>query len=163
MLRLFMLCKLSESFISLLTCIGKFRKIKNRCNWNGSQFANMFIHLIYRDITIEYSKEVYKLGFTLFELLSEALGLKPDHLKGLECVKEHALLSHYYPACPEPELTMGASKHSDPDFLTILLQDHLGGLQILHQDQWIDVPPLPGALVINIGDLLQARFLHTLT
>uniref|UniRef100_A0A2N9I7N5 Fe2OG dioxygenase domain-containing protein n=1 Tax=Fagus sylvatica TaxID=28930 RepID=A0A2N9I7N5_FAGSY len=81
--------------------------------------------------------------------LGKALGLKPDHLKGLECVKEHALLSHYYPACPEPELTMGASKHSDPDFLTILLQDHLGGLQILHQDQWIDVPPLPGALLMS--------------
>ncbi|KAF3955714.1 hypothetical protein ACB098_02G081200 [Castanea mollissima] len=108
-----------------------------------------------RDITIEYSKQVHKLGITLFELLSEALGLKPDHLKGLECEKEHALLSHYYPACPEPELTMGATRHSDPDFLTILLQDHLGGLQILHQDQWIDVPPLPGALVVNIGDLLQ--------
>ncbi|KAK7836322.1 1-aminocyclopropane-1-carboxylate oxidase like protein 1 [Quercus suber] len=51
--------------------------------------------------------------------------IKPDHLKCLECEKEHVLLSHYYPACPEPELTMGTTRHSDPDFLTILLQDHL--------------------------------------
>ncbi|KAA8527751.1 hypothetical protein F0562_035380 [Nyssa sinensis] len=56
---------------------------------------------------------------------------------------------------PEPELTMGSSKHSDPDFLTILLQDHIGGLQVLHQNQWVNVPPVPGALVVNIGDLLQ--------
>lgn len=110
---------------------------------------------ICREITLEYSRLVYKLGICLLELLSEALGLKPDHLLSLDCAKGHCLLSHYYPACPEPELTMGTTKHSDPAFLNILLQDHVGGLQIFHQNQWIDVPPVPGALVVNIGDLLQ--------
>ncbi|KAI8561022.1 hypothetical protein RHMOL_Rhmol04G0303200 [Rhododendron molle] len=32
----------------------------------------------------------------------------------------------------------------------------MGGLQILHEDQWADVRPSPGALVVNIADLLQA-------
>ncbi|ONI26626.1 hypothetical protein PRUPE_1G035600 [Prunus persica] len=40
-------------------------------------------------------------------------------------------------------------------FLQKLLQDHIGGLQVLHQNKWIDVLPVPGALVVNIGDLLQ--------
>ena len=50
---------------------------------------------------------------------------------------------------------MGTSKHTDIDFLTILLQDQIGGLQVLHQNRWVDVPPLHGSLVVNIGDIMQ--------
>ncbi|GAV61471.1 LOW QUALITY PROTEIN: 2OG-FeII_Oxy domain-containing protein/DIOX_N domain-containing protein [Cephalotus follicularis] len=133
-------------------------------NWRDTVFCVMGpdpfdpqeLPLVYRDIMMEYSKQVHKLGITLFELLAEALGLNPNHLIEMDCAKGHCILGNYYPACPEPELTLGSSKHSDPDFITILLQDTIGGLQIFHQNQWIDVPTVPGALVINIGDLLQA-------
>ena len=108
-----------------------------------------------RDILAEYSKQVKKLGILLFELLSEALGLNPNHLNDIDCAEGLAVLCLYYPACPQPDLTLGTTKHADNDFLTVLLQDHIGGLQILHQSKWIDIPPLLGALVVNIGDLLQ--------
>ncbi|MED6180897.1 hypothetical protein PIB30_014456 [Stylosanthes scabra] len=108
-----------------------------------------------REVTMEYSRQVKVLGKVLFELLSEALGLKPYHLESLDCAKGHTILHHYYPPCPQPELTMGTTRHSDPDFLTLLLQDHIGGLQVLTPNGWIDVPPVHGALVVNIGDLLQ--------
>lgn len=108
-----------------------------------------------RDMLIEYSKQVMPLGHTLFELLSEALGLQKSHLRDMGCVDGLSVACHYYPQCPEPELTLGTTKHADYAFLTVLLQDEIGGLQVLHKEHWVDVPPVPVALIVNIGDLLQ--------
>ncbi|PON33341.1 Oxoglutarate/iron-dependent dioxygenase [Parasponia andersonii] len=108
-----------------------------------------------RDILMEYSKQVMRFGIFLFEFISEALGLKPNYLNDIDCAKGLAILGHYYPPCPQPELTFGTAKHSDGNFLTVLLQDDIGGLQVLNDNKWIDVSPQPGALVVNIGDLLQ--------
>ncbi|CAI0559060.1 unnamed protein product [Linum tenue] len=108
-----------------------------------------------RDILIEYSKQVKRLSKTILELLSEALGLEPNRLNQLGCGAGQLLLGHYYPACPEPEVTIGVTDHTDASFITILLQDQIGGLQVLHRNKWVDVQPRKGALVVNLGDLLQ--------
>ncbi|KAF3636898.1 1-aminocyclopropane-1-carboxylate oxidase -like protein 1 [Capsicum annuum] len=106
---------------------------------------------------MDYSKHMMELGKSLFELLSEGLGLTPSHLNDSDCTEGLSVLGHYYPACPQPELAIGTSKHSDNDFITVLLQDHIGGLQVLHQDQWVDVPPTPGALLISNDKYLSVE------
>lgn len=84
-----------------------------------------------------------------------------DSLIGLKFVN-----MNFYPTCPNPELTVGVGRHSDMGTLTVLLQDEIGGLYVKVEEdkngrnkgEWIEIPPIHGALVINIGDTLQVRY-----
>jgi len=64
-------------------------------------------------------------------------------------------LLHYPPAEVVSEGQLGAGAHTDYGTLTVLFQDNAGGLQVQNlEGEWIDAPPVPGAVVINTGDLM---------
>jgi len=103
-----------------------------------------------------YCKEVRELGLRIEEYISESLGLEKDYLKNVLGEQGQHMAVNYYPPCPQPELTYGLPGHTDPNALTILLQDlHVAGLQVLKDGKWLAVNPHPDAFVINIGDQLQ--------
>ncbi|KAL3725787.1 hypothetical protein ACJRO7_030766 [Eucalyptus globulus] len=108
-----------------------------------------------RNEVLEWNKQVQQLGSLLLGLLSEGLGLSAGKLQELTCLENRVMVGHYYPYCPQPDLTVGLTSHTDPVVITLLLQDQIGGLQVKHGDEWVDVAPVPGALLVNIGDILQ--------
>ncbi|KAK8628278.1 hypothetical protein V6N13_063987 [Hibiscus sabdariffa] len=109
---------------------------------------------VIRDEVVQWNLYSETLGEQLMGLLSEGLGLDMDRLKNT-CLDAKLMVGNYYPHCPQPDLTVGIASHSDPGVLTLVLQDHIGGLQIKHKGEWVDVKPVHGALVINIADILQ--------
>ncbi|XP_059076506.1 codeine O-demethylase-like [Cryptomeria japonica] len=67
-----------------------------------------------------------------------------------------AVRMNLYPPCPRPNLVLGLSPHSDGAAITLLLQDeHIEGLQVRKNNKWVPIQPIPYALVVNIGDLIE--------
>lgn len=116
-----------------------------------------------REIVSVYCAEVRELGYRLQELISESLGLEKDSVKNTLGEQGQHMAVNFYPPCPQPDLTYGLPGHTDPNALTILLQDlQVAGLQVLKDGKWVAVKPHPNAFVINIGDQLQVtiQILH---
>jgi isopenicillin N synthase-like dioxygenase len=61
----------------------------------------------------------------------------------------------HYPPAPPGSDDWGVGEHTDYGLLTLLAQDSNGGLQVRSGHGWIDAPPIPGAFVCNIGDMLD--------
>ncbi|MED6159379.1 Scopoletin 8-hydroxylase [Stylosanthes scabra] len=93
----------------------------------------------------------------IVEVLIENLGVKLEEsrIEVLYSMKQIQL--NYYPPCPNPDLTVGVGRHSDIGAITVLLQDDIGGLYAKHNndEEWLEIPPIPGALVIFIGDTIE--------
>jgi isopenicillin N synthase-like dioxygenase len=63
---------------------------------------------------------------------------------------------HYSAQVSRPaEGVCAAGAHTDYGMLTLLATDGVPGLQILKNRMWLDVPSLPGALIVNLGDMLE--------
>ncbi len=94
------------------------------------------------------------LGHLVMRAMAVGLGLVPDwfehHLTG-----EPTVLFRIFHYPPGGDDDWGVGEHTDYGLLTLLAQDACGGLQVHTRDEWIDVPAEPGALVCNIGDMLD--------
>jgi isopenicillin N synthase-like dioxygenase len=123
--------------------------------------------------TQEYTKHVCRIADSLREALCLAIGLDKHALHSLFQEPHWALKMACYPPTQvspvdesnsienqimmEPSLGVGA--HTDSNFLTLVLQDDVGGLQVFSKEEWLDVTTEFGSnvLVCNLGE--QAEIL----
>ncbi|MBM3481326.1 MAG: isopenicillin N synthase family oxygenase [Alphaproteobacteria bacterium] len=112
----------------------------------------------YRSVFTELYRAFEHLADTLMRVF--ALGLKLPETYFLDKIDHHfsVLGSNWYPPLNAPPLPgqLRTGEHSDFGSLTILLPTAgPGGLQVkLASGQWTDVQPIPGALIINLGDMM---------
>lgn len=113
-----------------------------------------------------YYEAAMALGHKLFEGFALALGLAGNHFEPWLTKPPSQLRLVHYPADPARAIAeWGIGAHTDYECFTIL---HVTapGLQVMNASgDWIDAPPVEGAFVINIGDMLEAmtngRFIAT--
>jgi isopenicillin N synthase-like dioxygenase len=105
----------------------------------------------------EYMREMKRVSTALLEMVAEGLSLERDFFrKAFSAEPTEFFRIFAYPMHTTKDDDWGVREHTDMGFLTVLKQDDSGGLQAKHIDgHWVDVPPRPNALVLNIGDMLE--------
>ncbi|KAI0930777.1 hypothetical protein AcV7_004869 [Taiwanofungus camphoratus] len=109
----------------------------------------------FRRAALEYYHAAVRLGQQLFPLFALALNLPEDFFNDKTTKPAAIMRMLYYP--PQTgamdDRVEGIGAHTDYECFTILWQDDVQALQVLNNNgRWIDAVPIPGTLVVNLGD-----------
>ncbi|KAF7814323.1 gibberellin 3-beta-dioxygenase 1-like [Senna tora] len=133
----------------------------------GIARISSFFSKLMCDVVVEYEEAMKALAEKLTWLVLASLGISKQDIQwaaagpnnnGQDNLKDASavLQLNFYPTCPDPERAMGLAAHTDSTLLTILYQSAISGLQVSKEGAgWVTVPPIPGGLVINMGDLMH--------
>lgn len=107
----------------------------------------------FRPTMEDWHQRLTAIGRALAELMGKALQLESSYFEPMFAEPIATLrLLHYSQRESDPSRGIFAcGAHTDFGFLTLLMTDEHPGLQIYHDNEWIDVPPRPGSFVVNIG------------
>jgi isopenicillin N synthase-like dioxygenase len=103
-----------------------------------------------------YRDAMMDLGRELCGLIAGSLGLPETYFaEALSHPSVNVRPLHYPPQPADAAANrLGCGAHTDWGFLTILLQDDCGGLEIETAQGWLKATPVPGAFIINLGDMV---------
>ena len=112
-----------------------------------------------RDAVLAYMDAMTRLGHALMEGLALSLGLESSYFANRYTAEPLTLFRIFnYPGDPHArgdEPRWGVGEHTDYGLLTILKQDDTGGLQVKSRTGWTAAPPIAGAFLCNISDMLD--------
>jgi isopenicillin N synthase-like dioxygenase len=111
----------------------------------------------FRALVEEYDRAMAAFCLRLLRPIARALDLDPAWMEPFFRRPTTFLrLLHYPPQPPDaPDDAFGSAPHTDYGFITVLVQDQLGGLEVRRRDgSWLPALPIPGTWVVNVGDML---------
>ncbi|KQP57648.1 isopenicillin N synthase family oxygenase [Agreia sp. Leaf283] len=110
-----------------------------------------------QDVVTRWHDELSAISIRLLQAWAASLGADPHVFDAAFAERPSTLIKIVrYPGKSDPTPKQGVGAHRDGGALTLLLvEPGKGGLQVAHGDEWIDAPPVPGAFVVNIGELLE--------
>lgn len=119
----------------------------------------------FRDTMRAFRNACTELGLSLLEAFCVGLDLPSDYMRADFAANHTGFVRlNYYPVKDPlassgveqlPVADLGVHHHTDAGALTVLLQDQVGGLQVFRDGFWHNIEPVPGAFVINTGDMMQ--------
>ncbi|KAL0923747.1 hypothetical protein M5K25_007817 [Dendrobium thyrsiflorum] len=114
------------------------------------------MHTYYRNTLDTYTSMVARVVDCLYGLMAKDLGVNTQDMLNIFSGQLQSIRINYYPPCKQANKVLGLSPHSDGDALTVLLQaNDVHGLQIRKNNKWFLIKPKAGALIINIGDMME--------
>ena len=109
-----------------------------------------------REVVAEWHAALSDVARRLLRAWAEALGAAPSYFDDHFGEPSTLIKIVRYPGTHEPEPQQGVGAHKDSGVLTLLwVEPGKGGLQVEREGGWVDAPPVPGAFVVNIGELLE--------
>ncbi|MER5775945.1 2-oxoglutarate and iron-dependent oxygenase domain-containing protein [Streptomyces sp. NPDC002039] len=109
-----------------------------------------------RTVVLEWQSRLAAVAHRLLRELLTSIGAPADFFDEAFADRPHLHTKLIrYPGSAPTGADQGVGAHKDYGFLTLLLQDSVGGLQVVRDGRYVDIPPLPGAFVVNLGELLE--------
>jgi isopenicillin N synthase-like dioxygenase len=109
-----------------------------------------------RTLVLDYMRAATDAAHAIMQGVALGLGLEASYFRDHYTAQPTVLFRiFHYPPCTADEDSWGVGEHTDYGLLTLLAQDDVPGLQVKTLGGWIDAPPIEGALVCNIGDMLD--------
>jgi isopenicillin N synthase-like dioxygenase len=117
----------------------------------------------FRETFLELFAAFDTAGDKLLSAIARHLGLAPDWFDHAVADGNSVLRLLHYPPVTEDAPNVRAGAHEDINLITLLLGAEEAGLELLEKDgSWLAVKPPEGAMVVNVGDMLQRLTNHVL-
>ncbi|WP_151954807.1 isopenicillin N synthase family dioxygenase [Sphingomonas sp. EC-HK361] len=117
----------------------------------------------FKDTFLELFAAFDTAGDKLLSAIARYLKLAPDWFDRAVKDGNSVLRLLHYPPIPADAEGVRAGAHEDINLITLLLGAEEAGLELLDRDgRWLQVKPPEGAMVVNVGDMLQRLTNHVL-